>query len=648
MNSLKILLTILTSTAFLLSCQAQKFTLSSKNSKAVKEFQTADTYYRSGQVLKAETHFRNAIILDPNFAEAYFALSTILVDTKREKEGNDYLKSGLKVNDSFYPYGYKTSADLDKKTGYYESAVTYYNLFLEKNKNGDTSDFSIVRQLRDECLVISYMVKNPVPFAPKNLGPTINTKYMDYHPALSIDDKTLLFCRTEPPTQAPTCAGRNGLYEDFYFAYRNEKNEEWGQSVNAGQPLNSGCNEGTPFITPDGRFLFFTACNREGGLGSCDIYFSKKEGNGWTNPKNLGAPINSKAWESQPSFSSDGRTLYFVSNRAGKRDIYSSELQNDGSWANPIKLGPNVNTAEEDHFPFIHPDNQTLYFVSNGHYSVGGDDIFYSKRQADGTWGKAVNIGYPINSIGNEQAIIVNGGGNFAYITSDRPGGYGDMDIYSFELYSNARPNPVTYFKGIVKDKETGLPLEAAFELISLETGKTVIASASDKINGSFLIALPTNKNYALNVNKTGYLFHSENFSLEGSLDASKPFEKIVELAAIKANVPVVLKNIFFKTNEFALLDQSKVELEKLLDFLNKNSSVKIEIGGHTDNVGSDELNKKLSENRAKSVYTYLVESGVNANRLSYKGYGSSKPIAANTSEEGRAENRRTEFKIIP
>lgn len=648
MRSIHIFVFLMAISVFQISCQAQKFTLSSKNKKAITAFQTADTYYRSGQPLKAEAHFRNAIMHDSTFAEAYFALSTILIDTKRAKEGNDYLKLGLKQNDTFFPYGYKTAADNDKLNGYYEEAVKYYNLFLEKNKDADTSDFAQARKRRDECLLLNYMVKNPVPYNPKNAGPNVNTKYRDYHPALSLDGSTMLFCRTEPPILPPTCAGINGMLEDFYFSYKNNTSEIWEKTVNAGQPLNTGCNEGTPYITPDGRFLFFAACNREDGLGSCDIYISRKEGNIWSTPKNVGAPVNSKAWESQPSFSSDGRTLYFVSNRAGKRDIYTSTLKDDGSWENPIKLGPNINTTEEDHFPFIHPDNQTLYFVSNGHYSIGGDDIFYSKKQADGSWGKAVNIGYPINSLGNEQALIVTANGELAFVTSDRQGGYGEMDIYSFELYPEARPNPVTYFKGIVKDKETGKALEANFELIDLQTGLTVVQSKSDKINGDFLLALPTNKNYALNVNKDQYLFQSENFSLTGAFDANKPFEKIVELTPIKAGVPVVLKNIFFATNEFSLLNESKAELNKLVEFLTKNKTIKIEIGGHTDNVGSDDLNKKLSENRAKSVYEYLQNAGIDRSRLSYKGYGSSKPISPNTTEAGRAENRRTEFKIIP
>ena len=630
-----------------ISCSAQKFTLSSTNKKALKEFQTADAYYRSGQPLKAETHFRNAIQYDSTFAEAYFALSTILMDTKRGKEGNMFLKKGLKQNDAIFPYGYKSAADWDKKNGYYEEAVRYYNLFLEKNSNGDKEDLDLVQKLRDEALLVNFMVKNPVPFSPQNAGPSINTEYMDYHPALSLDEKTMLFCRTEPPTIPPTCPGRNNMWEDFYFAYRTDLNSPWDKAQNAGEPLNTGCNEGTPFISPDGRFLFFAACERPDGMGSCDIYMSRKMGNSWEKPKNIGQPVNSSAWESQPSFSSDGKTLYFVSNRGGKRDIYSSEWKSDGSWSNPVKLPSTINSDKQNHFPYIHPDNQTLYFVSDGHYTVGGDDIFFAKKQADGSWGQAKNLGYPINSIMNEQALIVNAKGNLAFVSSDRHGGYGNMDIYSFELYPEARPNAVTYFKGIIRDKESQLPLEADFELIDLESGQITTASKSDKINGSFLLALPTNRNYALNISKDNYLFHSENFTLQGQHEARQAFVKTVDLVPIKADIPIVLKNVFFETNKYALLDKSKIELDKLVDFMQKNPSVKIEIGGHTDIVGSAADNKVLSENRAKSVQQYLIQAGIEASRLRYKGYGSSQPIADNNTEAGRAENRRTEFKIV-
>ena len=630
-------------------CAAQKNgDFSTKNKKAIQYYEAGDAYYRSGQSLKAENSFRNAIQMDTAFAEAYFVLSQILIETGREKEGSTYLKLGLHYNDRNFKYGYKVAADLDKKNGYYEEAEKYYRIFLEKYTT-DTTDFPAARRGIAESKLLALLVKNPVPYNPENAGPNINTKYNDYHPALSVDGQRLIFCRTEPPVQTPTCPGRNGLYEDFYFSTRDEKNE-WTRAINAGPPLNSGCNEGTPFITPDGRYMFFAACERPDGLGRCDIYVSERSGNAWGNPRNVGAPVNSGAWESQPSFSSDGKTLYFVSNRAGgygKMDIYKSERQPDGTFGPAENLGPKINTPENDQFPFIHPDNQTLYFVSAGHLSIGGDDIQYSRRQTDGSWGHAQNIGYPINSPGNEQALIVSADGEWAYVTSEREGGYGGFDIYKFNLYPPARPYAVTYLRGNVSDKSNGQPLEARFELIDLASGKTVVASRSDKLNGEFLVSLPTNKNYALNVSRDGYLFHSENFALEGMHQAGKPFEKKVELSPIRTNDPVVLKNVFFATNEYTLLPESKAELGKLTEFLTKNPTLKIEIGGHTDNAGSDELNRKLSENRAKAVYDFLINDGISKTRLSYKGYGSSKPVAGNDTEAGRAQNRRTEFKIV-
>ncbi len=630
-------------------CAAQKNgDFSSKNKKAIQFYEAGDAYYRSGQMLKAENSFRNAIQVDTAFAEAYFVLSQILIETGREKEGSSYLKMGLHYNDRNFKYGYKTVADLDKKNGYYEDSERYYRLFLEKY-TADTNDYAAARRGIAESKLLALLVKNPVPYNPENAGPNINTKYNDYHPALSVDGKRLIFCRTEPPVQAPTCPGRNGMLEDFYFSQRDEKNN-WEKALNAGPPLNSGCNEGTPFITPDGRYMYFAACERQDGLGRCDIYLSERAGDSWSTPKNVGAPVNSPHWESQPSFSSDGKTLYFVSNRPGgygKMDIYKSELQADGKFGPAQNLGPKINTAENDQFPFIHPDDQTFYFVSAGHLSIGGDDIQYCRRQPDGNWGYAQNIGYPINSSDNEQALIVSADGEWAYVTSAREGGYGGFDIYRFNLYPQARPYAVTYLKGNVTDKTNGKPLEARFELIDLASGKTVVASRSDKVNGEFLVSLPTNKNYALNVSRDGYLFHSENFALQGMHEAGKPFEKKVELSPIRKDDPVVLKNVFFATAEYTLLPESKAELDKLVEFLNKNATLKIEIGGHTDNAGSDELNKKLSENRARSVYDFLVQAGINKARLSYKGYGSSKPVADNGTEAGRAQNRRTEFKIV-
>jgi outer membrane protein OmpA-like peptidoglycan-associated protein len=295
----------------------------------------------------------------------------------------------------------------------------------------------------------------------------------------------------------------------------------------------------------------------------------------------------------------------------------------------------------------MHSDNQTLYFTSNGWTGMGGIDIYYSKKNDDGKFSKPVNLGYPINTFNDEGFLIVNAKGNMAYYSSDRQGGFGGLDIYSFELSEKVRPVAVTYLKGVVYDKNTGKKLKAKFELTDLATEKVVFESYSDQITGEFMVSLPTEKNYALNVSKDGYLFYSENFTLTGVYDKTKPYEKDIPLQPLAVGEVVVLKNIFFDFDKTDLKPESEVELQKLIEMLRKNVKMKIEISGHTDNKGTADYNQKLSENRSKAVYIYLIEKGIDKTRLSYKGYGLSKPIDTNDTEEGRANNRRTEFKVI-
>ena len=426
---------------------------------------------------------------------------------------------------------------------------------------------------------------------------------------------------------------------------------KWQKRSNVGPPINTPANEGAQCISPDGQFLFYTLCNSPSGMGRCDIYFSFKEGNKWSTPKNVGPPINSKYWDSQPSLSSDGNTLYFVSNRPGgkgEKDIWSSTLTKEGYWGAPVNLGDSINTEYSDMSPFIHPDNKTLYFASEGHPGMGKHDIFYARMKKDGTFGKPVNIGYPINTSSDEFSLIVNSKGNLAYYaSSNRKEGFGNLDLYSFDLYEKARPTLVTYVKGKVFDVDTKKMLDAKLELLDLETSKVVTEIYSNAITGEYLVCLPANKNYAFNASRNGYLFYSENFSLINRKNPEEPFLMDIPLKPIKTGEKVVLKNIFFETGKYNLKDESRSELNKLGDFLIKNPKVKIEVSGHTDNVGDQKMNQTLSLNRAKSVYDFLITNGIAAERLTYKGFGETQPVDSNDAEKGRAANRRTEFKVI-
>ena len=387
-------------------------------------------------------------------------------------------------------------------------------------------------------------------------------------------------------------------------------------------------------------------------MGRCDIYISKWEGNGWSKPFNIGGPVNTPGWESQPSISADSRTLYFVSTRNGGfggYDIWKSELNTDGSWGVPLNLGPEINTSYDEQSPFIHPDDESLYFSSNGWPGLGNKDLFMSRKlfkdEVQTGWRKPQNLGYPINTFGEESGLSISSNGKLAFFSTNQKGGFGGLDIYSFELPEAMRPNIVTYVKGLVFDKVTKEILDAKVEIINLKDGKAIFDDVADPETGEFLATMMAGKSFGLNVSKDGYLFYSQNFTPDLNL-INKPFILEIPLKKIEVGGLVILNNIFFESGKYNLLPESKTELQHLIGFMKENPSVSIEIGGHTDDVGDEKSNLELSENRARTVYDYLVSNLISANKISYKGYGEGLPLNDNSSEENRKNNRRTEFKI--
>lgn len=623
--------------AFAITAVAQKY--STKSKKAIKSFEDAYELMGQRKVDEAIAELNKAIEIDDKFIEARLMLGDIYTDFQEFDRAIDSYEKAIAIDPKYFPNAYLNLGEIQLKSGKYDGAVKSLEAYLEFPKLRPALEDKAKHYL-GKARYGAEAVKNAVPFDPKNLGPEVNSENYEYFPALTADEQTLILTRNQRNKN-----GGRDLQEDFYASKMVDG--KWGLAMNMGQPLNTpDNNEGAQCISPDGRWMFFTACNRRDGQGSCDIYFSEKIGNAWTPPANLGPPVNTAKWESQPSIAPDGKTLYFASSRGGGKDIWMSVKNDRGFWGQPVKLGPNVNSEGTEESPFIHPDGKTMYFSSNGREGLGLGDIYISRKDENGEWGEAVNLGYPINSWNHENSLIVGASGKTAYFASDREGGFGFLDLYSFELYEKARPEVVTYMKGKVFSSEDKKPLKAKFELLDLKTGEVVYGSESDGKTGEFLVGLPINREYALNVSKDGFLFYSENFSLKEQKDA-KPVLKDVAMVPIKKDERVVLKNIFFATGSFELLDESNVELKKLISFLEKNPSLKIQINGYTDNVGSDVDNQKLSENRAKSVYQYLIDKGIKNDRLAYKGFGEAEPIDTNDTEEGRANNRRTEFIIL-
>lgn len=636
-------ITILVICLFVIPTWGQKYSTTDK--KATKLFEKALVYYNLGQLEMAKTLISQTLERDKNFIEPYLLLADIFHEQKKWQDEINSLKKVIVINPDYDEKIYFLLGKIEYKIGNYYDAVTHLNTFLENAHVHN--DIVEAKKILEKAEFAKHAIENPVPFTPIRLSSNVNSPYKDYWPSLTADEQELYYT-IQLPTGIQFPLGE--AYQEDIYVSRKGKDGKWQVSESVGSFLNTDNNEGSQSISANGQFLFYVACNRKDDFGSCDIYYSERRGNGWTKPRNIGQPINSQYWESTPSPSADGRMLFFSSgirpDSKGGKDIYVSYKKEDGTWTEPKNLGDSINTKGNEYAPFIHPDGRTLYFSSEGWIGMGGYDLFYSRMKDDSTWTTPKNLGYPINTHSDDFGLIVNTNGRYAFFSSNRKGSQ-DWDLYTFELYPEARPNPVNYIKGKVYDTKTKKPLSANIEIIELEKNATVFHSNTIMPQGSYLACIPLKHNYAMNVSAPGYIFYSENFSLEKVYEIDKPYVMDIPLQPIEIGSTVILKNIFYQTDEYTLKPESEVELKKLINFLNQNPELSIEIGGHTDNVGDLEYNKILSTNRAKTVYQYLIDNGISVNRLKYVGYAFTKPIADNNSESGRALNRRTEIKII-
>ncbi|RFZ84667.1 hypothetical protein DYU05_03400 [Mucilaginibacter terrenus] len=613
--------------------QQRQYTTTDKD--AIKNFALANESIDEHLYDDAVTQLEKAISSDNKFIEAHFLLGDVLRMKRNNKGAVQHYQKVIDLNPEFNRSVYMKIGDSEINEGLYANAQQHLEKYITY-PNLTPQNEAAARKLLRDCTFAIDALQHPVAFKPLNMGAEINTAADEYLPVATADESTLIFTR------------KINNNEDFYKSDKLPTGK-WKNSAYLSNVINTPAyNEGAQSISQDGKYLFFTGCNRPDGQGRCDIYISQRKGDDWGKPFSLSAPLNTPGWEAQPSVSADGRTMYFVSNRKGGYggyDIWKSQLTEKG-WSNPENMGPNINTVYDEQSPFIHPDDSTFYFCSNGWPGMGGKDLFISRIGKDGKWGKPANLGYPINSSGDENGLTLTANGAYAFFSSNNLKGFGGYDIYTFELPVNLRPNVVTYVKGNVKDIKTKEPLEAVVEIIDLEKNLPVYQDYSSEDLGEFLATLASGKNYGLNISRQGYLFYSDNFSLIGHVTKSA-FNINVLLSPIEVGNKVVLKNIFFDTNKFDLKMESKAELQKLIEFLTLNPTIKIEISGYTDDIGNDVANQSLSENRAKAVYSYLVGSNIAASRLLFKGYGKADPIVPNTSDDNRSRNRRTEFKII-
>ncbi|MEP7254280.1 MAG: OmpA family protein [Ferruginibacter sp.] len=634
---LKIFLFFLVFTfSFLLSI-AQWYDPAKVNKKAGELYGQAFEEATDRKYTAAIQHINEALAIEPKLVDAFLTKAGIYADLKNYQASVADFETALQM-DSVYsktfllPYSISLAG-----AGKFQQALNTINEFLATPNLNQQSIKAGNYRKSTYVFAVDYEKKHPAKdyvFAPQNLGDSINSSALEYFPSLTIDGSKMIFTR------------RVNNDEDFYES--NFINGKWSNAKPLGGKVNTNFNEGAQNISQDGQLLVFTGCNYPEGQGSCDLYFSVRTNNGWSEPQNLGPIVNTDFWESSPSLSPDKRDLYFASSMAGGlggRDIWVTHRLPTGKWSRPENLGEAVNTSGDESCPFMHADNETLYFNSNGHTGYGMTDLFFSKKVNDSSWVVAENLGYPVNTIDDQGSLIVAADGKTAYYASEGSDTRGGLDIYTFQLREDIRPLKTLWVKGKVFDKRTQVGLPSAVELSDVK-GQKLISKIQTDEDGNYLITLPVGKDYAFNVNRKGYLFYSDNFSLlDNKIDSV--FTVNIPLQPIEKGATIVLKNIFFETGKFELKPESIMELNKLVLLLTDNPNLKIQIDGHTDNVGQEKDNLLLSNNRAKAVVGYLLNKAINPQRLSYKGFGAGNPVAGNTTEQGRALNRRTELSVI-
>lgn len=580
-------------------------------------------------------NLQKAIDNDSTFSEPYFKLGQINEAARNQENAiNFYTKAiELKPEQVNYTQGYTYLGIRLMKAGDYKKAKEYLSFSIKNVPENSPVKKQLTRQL-EQCEFGEKATNIPLSFKSAEMGSTINFKNKQYFPVLTADNETLIFtARSED--------GDENLYTSKLI------NDTWSAPESISSNINTTDNEGTCSISADGRTLVFTSCDSKNSLGSCDLYISKKIEEEWSVPENLGSSVNSSFWEAQPSLSNDGRVLYFSSDRQGgygRKDLWVSELQENGNWTRAINLGNVINTVNDEISPFIHANGRTLFFASDGHLGLGGLDLFMTETKA-GSYAKPENLGFPINNYQDQVALFITSDGKKGFYSSDVNN---SIKLFEFDIPKKLSDKfkRANYLKGIVQDAETKKNIATEIELIDLKTNQTITRIKSDATSGAYTAVLPNGSQYGLFVSKPNYFFKSLTFDFSEKTDAGGKMVNIL-LEPIKKDVKEVLNNIFFDSGKSELRPESFIELDRLYLLLKQNPTLKVEISGHTDDVGKEADNQILSEKRALSVAEYLIKKGINPQNIQTIGYGKTRPLFPNDSEENRQINRRIEMSIL-
>jgi outer membrane protein OmpA-like peptidoglycan-associated protein len=607
----------------------------SQNPKAKEFYEKGLKEYTERKYTTANDFFLKAIEKDSNYAEPYFKLGQISENQLKESNALKYYQEAInkKPFDMIFTQGYTYLGSRLLKKGEYQKAKEYLSFSLKNTSPTSILYKQLSRQL-ESCNLSIEAKANEMSFRINPLSDEVNFKNRQYFPVLTADNEYVFF--TARPED-----GEENIYLSKWTG------SEWTKAISISEKINSKLNEGACSISADGKMIVYTSCDRNDTYGSCDLYFSKKVNEEWEAPQNMGNNVNSSFWDSQPSLSNDGKTIYFSSERIGgygRKDLWMSELQSNGEWSRAINLGKEINTNGDEVTPFIHANNKTIFFASNGHIGMGGLDLFMTEQKG-GTYTKPEHLGFPLNNHEDQVALFICSDGKKGYYSVDEKT---RTQIYEFEIPKiiSDKFKKANFVKGIVLDAVSKAQIEAEIELIDLKTNKIIEKVKSDNKTGEYMAVLPNGSQYALYINKNNYIFKSLTFDYSEKNDADGKRIDIL-LEQFKKDAKEVLNNIFFDTGKADLKPESFTELNKIIKLLKENPTLKIEISGHTDDIGSDADNQFLSSQRANAVVNFLLKNGINTQNVKAVGYGETKPLVVNNSTENRAINRRIEMKIL-
>ncbi|MDR1681025.1 MAG: OmpA family protein [Prevotellaceae bacterium] len=642
-------------------------------SDALSNIKSGDKLFEQGEWNAAEAlqYYELANAFNPNNASLNYKIGRCLFVVNQKEKALTHFQKALELNPNVEEDILWWMAQLYHANEEMGKAIQMYNAYRGTQSKVAISRWSEIGRRIQQCEKGMEMMAHPARVFITNIGNTINTEYHEYSPVINADGSIIFFTSTRPDATKTKKSKDGENFENIYYAVRT--GDRWGYPVNPGVIVNGEDNNASAGLSPDAQTLFvFQSTN--GG----DIFECKLDGETWSKPTAFNKHVNTRYHESKVSLSPDGRKLYFISDRPGgigKQDIYVSEQDAKGRWGEAYLLPAVVNTPDDEEAIFSHPDGKTLYFSSKGHRGMGGYDIFKTTFE-NGVWSAPENLGYPINTASDDVFFSISASGRHGYYSSERKGGLGKHDIYIITFLGEEKPminnsednllawriNPIaeqviekaialntssmTLLKGRVIDKATSEPLEAVIVLTDIEKNEELALFKSNSVTGSYMVSLPSGKNYGITVMAEKYLFYSENFNVPKTAGYQE-IEQEIRLEKLEVGSKIVLRNIFFDFGKATLRPESKSELNRLVQLMNDTPSLIIEISGHTDNIGSAQSNKALSERRAKSVVDYLKKEGIVETRLSYKGYGMDQPIAPNDTDENRQLNRRTEFKVI-